>query len=293
MHLITFREAGVTRVGTLKEGVVADLRAQNPSLDIDMLTIIDRWTAIANEIKAASTSAPQIPVDKVELLAPIPRPRRNLFCVGKNYFEHAREFHKSGFDASAGNTEVCEVPIIFSKTSTTVVGPGADIPGFLDPTKSVDYEIELGVVIGKGGRGISRAAAFSHVFGYTIINDVTSRTLQQKHRQWFLGKNIDGFCPMGPSIVTADEVPDVSKLRLVTRINSEIRQDALVSDMIFDIPYLIETISSVTTLEPGDIIATGTPAGVGIGFKPPRFLVAGDEVSLMIEPIGILENRVV
>src|SRR5262249_16386019 len=233
-----------------------------------------------------------VPIDRVQLLAPIPRPRRNIFCVGKNYFEHAREFHRSGFDASAGNAEIPDVPIIFSKTPTTVIGPGVDIPGSLHPTNSVDYEIELAVVIGKSGRGISQKNAFAHVFGYTIINDVTSRTLQQKHRQWFIGKNIDGFCPMGPALVTADEVPDVSNLRLVARINGEVRQDAVVRDMIFDIPRLIETISALTTLEPGDIIATGTPAVVGIGFKSSKFLTAGDQLSLTIDSIGELRNRV-
>ena len=162
----------------------------------------------------------------------------------------------------------------------------------LDPTHSVDYEGELTVVIGKGGRGIKKADAFKHVYGYTIINDVTARTLQHAHKQWFLGKSIDSFCPMGPTIVTADEVPDVTKLHLVTKVNGEVRQDALGSDLIFDSPTLIETLSATMTLEPGDLIATGTCAGVGIGFNPPKYLQKGDVVAITIEPIGTLENPV-
>ena len=228
----------------------------------------------------------------MRLLAPIPRPAKNIFCVGKNYHEHAKEFHDSGFDASAGAAAIPDLPIIFTKAATTVIGPKAPIPGSSDPTQSVDYEGELTVVIGKGGRGIRKADAYAHVFGYTIINDVTARTLQHAHKQWFLGKNLDGFCPMGPCVVTADEVPDVGGLRLETRVNGEVRQSAAVSDLIFDIPTLIETISGVMTLEPGDLIATGTPVGVGIGFKPPKYLKAGDTVSITIEPIGTLTNPV-
>jgi 2-keto-4-pentenoate hydratase/2-oxohepta-3-ene-1,7-dioic acid hydratase in catechol pathway len=156
----------------------------------------------------------------------------------------------------------------------------------------VDYENELAVITGKGGRGISKARAYEHVYGYTIVNDVTARTLQQRHKQWFIGKSIDGFCPMGPVILTADEVPDVRTMRLRTRVNGELRQEASVADLIFDIPSLIETLSAGITLEPGDVIATGTPAGVGIGFKPPRYLKKGDQVSVEIDPIGELVNPV-
>jgi 2-keto-4-pentenoate hydratase/2-oxohepta-3-ene-1,7-dioic acid hydratase in catechol pathway len=185
------------------------------------------------------------------------------------------------------------VPVIFTKATTSVIGPHDPIPAHLDPTSSVDYEGELTVVIGKGGRGIRAQDAFEHVFGYTIINDVTARTLQHRHKQWFLGKSLDGFCPMGPAVVTRDEVPDVRALQLLTRVNGELRQDAPVADLIFDIPTLIATISLGTTLLPGDLIATGTAAGVGIGFDPPRYLKAGDEVAVTIEPIGTLTNPVV
>jgi len=291
MKLVTFRDASGERVGMLDGNTVLDL-ASTPGMPNGMLAIIAR---AAQEglgfIAKAGHTAPRLRRDNVVLLAPIPRPAKNIFCVGKNYHEHAMEFHASGFDATASGA-IPDAPIIFSKPPTTVIGPDAIIPAHLDPTASVDYENELAVVIGRGGRGIQRDDAMAHVFGYTIVNDVTSRTLQHQHKQWFLGKGIDGFCPMGPSILTSDEVPDVAALRLTTRVNGEIRQQALVRDLIFDIPFLIETISRSITLEPGDIIATGTPAGVGIGFSPPRFLAAGDVVSAAIEPIGELVNRV-
>ena len=183
-------------------------------------------------------------------------------------------------------------PVVFTKAPSSVIGPDAAILANLDPTNSVDYEGELAVVIGRGGRGISRAEAMNHVFGYTVINDVTARTLQHKHKQWFLGKSIDSFCPMGPTLVTADEIPDPARLTLETHVNGELRQKALVSDIIFNIPTLIETISRGITLIPGDIVATGTPEGVGIGFTPPKYLKAGDTVAVTIDPIGTLTNPV-
>jgi 2-keto-4-pentenoate hydratase/2-oxohepta-3-ene-1,7-dioic acid hydratase in catechol pathway len=187
---------------------------------------------------------------------------------------------------------VPDLPIVFTKAPSSVIGPGDAIPAWLDETNSVDYEGELTLVIGPGGRAISKAKALDHIFGYTIVNDVTARTLQSAHKQWFLGKSLDGFCPMGPSVVTADEIPDPTKLHLTTKVNGETRQDASVRDLIFDIPTLVETISKRITLEPGDLIATGTPAGVGIGFSPPKYLKKGDVVDVTIEPIGTLSNPV-
>jgi 2-keto-4-pentenoate hydratase/2-oxohepta-3-ene-1,7-dioic acid hydratase in catechol pathway len=290
MRLVTFEDRQGRRLGVLDGDAIADVTAATPTLPKHILDYCagDRL----KDLQQALERAPRLRRDDVKLLAPIPRPAKNIFCVGKNYHEHAREFHDSGFDASA-TTAIPDLPIIFTKAATTVIGPGDPIPGSSDSTNSVDYEGELTVVIGKSGRGIKNADAYGHVFGYTIINDVTSRTLQHAHKQWFLGKNLDGFCPMGPCIVTADEVPDVTKLRLETRVNGEIRQNAAVSDLIFDIPTLIETISAVMTLEAGDLIATGTPVGVGIGFKPPKFMKPGDTVAITIEPIGTLTNRVV
>ena len=274
MKLVTFSDAAGTRVGVLDAGWkwVTDLSVAAPSLPREMGAFIAAGEpAVEAARKASSSDRGQIALDRVRLLAPIPRPSKNILCVGKNYHEHAKEFHQSGFDASAGKDA---------------------IPSANDPTNSVDYEGELTVVIGAVARNVKKADAFRHVYGYTIINDATARTLQHRHKQWFLGKSLDGFCPMGPCIVTADEVPDVTKLQLQTRVNGELRQNAPVSDLIFDIPTLIEEISGLMTLEPGDLIATGTCAGVGIGFNPPKYLKRGDIVAVTIEPIGTLSNPV-
>ncbi len=295
MRLVTFANDGRTRIGVCPRGedVVIDLAEAASELPLDMTALVHLAPEVLDRVAEAVANAPsRVPLSDITVLAPFPRPARNIFCVGKNYHEHAWEFHASGFDATAGKVAIPDVPVIFTKTPSSVTGPDTTIPAHLDPTHSVDYEGELAVVIGPGGRGISKTGAMDHVFGYTIINDVTARDLQRRHKQWFLGKSIDGFCPMGPVLVTADEVRDVGALRLVTRINGEVRQDALVADLIFDIPTLIETISASITLEPGDIIATGTPAGVGIGFDPPRYLHPGDEVAITIEPIGELRNTV-
>jgi 2-keto-4-pentenoate hydratase/2-oxohepta-3-ene-1,7-dioic acid hydratase in catechol pathway len=242
--------------------------------------------------RAVKSGENRIPYDSVKIHAPFPRPAKNILCVGKNYHDHAKEFHNSGFDASAGKDAIPELPIMFTKWPNSVIANGEPIPSANDYTNSTDYEGELAVVIGEGGRNISKAKAYDHVYGYTIVNDATARTLQQSHKQWFLGKSLDGYCPMGPAIVTSDEIKDVEQLRLLTKVNGEVRQDAYVSQLIFDIPTLIETLSKVMTLEPGDIIATGTCAGVGIGFNPPKFLQPGDVVAITIEPIGTLENPV-
>ena len=292
MRLVTFEAGGSRRIGVMAtDQEILDVVAADPSLPTDMLALIAGWGTLSARLQDAMKQAPRLPVAELVLKAPLPRPPRNIFCVGKNYHEHAKEFANSGFDATAKEV-VPEAPVVFSKPPSAVIGPGEPIPSYLDPTSSVDYEGELAVVIGTGGRGIRRADALSHVFGYTIVNDVTARTLQQKHRQWILGKGIDGFCPMGPAILTADEVPDPTDLRVRTWINDEPRQDAPVADLIFDIPTLIETISAGISLEPGDIVATGTPAGVGIGFSPPKFLQPGDRVRVEISRIGVLENPV-
>jgi 2-keto-4-pentenoate hydratase/2-oxohepta-3-ene-1,7-dioic acid hydratase in catechol pathway len=291
MRIATFADDRGARIGVLEGEAVRDVTAADPLLPREMLALIAGGARLLRSVAEAADRAPLLPLGSVRLLAPIPRPPRNIFCVGKNYREHAKEFASSGFDATAKEV-VPEAPVVFSKPPTSVIGPGEAIPSFLDPTGSVDYEGELAVVIGTGGRGIAAADAMRHVFGYTIVNDVTSRTLQHRHRQWLLGKGIDGFCPMGPAILTADKVPDPGALRLSTWVNGALRQDARVSDLIFDIPTLIATISAGITLEPGDIIATGTPAGVGIGFTPPRYLAPGDVVRITVTGIGTLENPV-
>lgn len=278
-----------------EHNLVVDLSAAASGLPDSMLEFITQGTASLEEARNAFNSGNgRFALERIRLLAPIPRPARNVICIGKNYRAHVRELHGAGSASIAGSGEaIPEKPIYFTKATTSVIGPDEPIPAVLDPTASVDYEGELAVIIGQGGRGITYAEAMQHVYGYTILNDVTSRRLQRDHQQWFLGKSLDGFCPMGPAIVTADAIPDVSQLRVQTRVGAELRQDDVVASLIFDIPTLIETLSRTMTLEPGDIIATGTPAGVGMGFKPPRFLQKGDVVKITIEPIGTLENPVV
>ena len=227
------------------------------------------------------------------VLAPIPVPRRNVFCVGKNYHEHAKEFARSGFDTSAAKGEMApEFPVVFTKPPSTVVADGARVMSFAELTSQLDYEAELAVIIGRPGRAIAKGEALAHVWGYTIVNDITARDLQQRHRQWFIGKSMDTFCPMGPWAVTADEVGDPADLSVKCWVNGELRQDANTRDLIFDIPTIIATISAGITLQPGDVIATGTPAGVGIGFDPPRFLKPGDTVSISIDRLGTLTNTI-
>ncbi|HET7634358.1 MAG TPA: fumarylacetoacetate hydrolase family protein [Burkholderiales bacterium] len=293
MQLVTFSDAQGLRIGILdkKTASVIDLSRAAPALPRDMNELVALGSAGAEQLRTAAASDRRIPLASIKLHAPLPHPKRNIFAVGKNYRTHASEFENSGFDATGGQA-VPDLPIFFTKATSSVSGPGDAIPIDLDYTNSTDYEGELTVVIGEGGRGIRKADALKHVYGYTIINDATARTLQSAHKQWFLGKSLDGYCPMGPTLVTTDEIPDLGKLRLMTRVNGELRQDAMVSDLIFDVPTLIETLSSVMTLMPGDLIATGTTSGVGLGFKPPKFLKKGDVVAITIEPIGTLENPV-
>ena len=290
MRLVTFQKNDATRVGILEGGQVVDAvrEADQPT---DMVAFIAEGETALRAIQDVVGKAARFDVESVRILAPIPRPRRNIFCVGKNYAKHADEFYKSGFDSSS-KTEVPPAPIVFSKPDTSVVGPGDGVLGSIDPTNTVDYEGELTVVIGRGGRGIAAKDAWPHVYGYTIVNDVTSRELQGRHGQWLIGKGLDTFCPMGPCIVTADEIPAPGDLRLETRINGEVRQSASIGDLIFDIPTLIETLSQTMTLLPGDLIATGTCEGVGIGFDPPKYLAPGDHMAVRIEPIGTLENTI-
>jgi 2-keto-4-pentenoate hydratase/2-oxohepta-3-ene-1,7-dioic acid hydratase in catechol pathway len=288
MRLITFEHDGCTKAGLL-DGDNVIVCDDSDGADRAVLTgiiegTLGTWTALKE-------GRPHIPVSDVKLLAPIPRPLRDILCVGKNYKAHAAEFYGSGFDSSTSE-EVPTNPVIFTKSMTSVVGPRARVSATFDPTNSVDYEGELGVVIGKRARNVAKADAYAHVFGYVIINDVTSRELQKKHNQWVLGKGIDSFCPMGPWIASADEIDDIDSMQLETRINGELRQKAVVGDLVFDVPTLIETITATQTLLPGDIIATGTPAGVGIGFKPPKYLKSGDSMSVSITGLGILENPI-
>ncbi|HEX9900556.1 MAG TPA: fumarylacetoacetate hydrolase family protein [Candidatus Methylomirabilis sp.] len=220
--------------------------------------------------------------NRIRFLAPVPRPPRNIFCVGRNYAEHAKE----------RGADVPTVPVFFTKPPTAVTGHDALVTHW-PLTQNLDYEVELAVVIGRRGRDIPRAKAYDYVFGYTILNDITARDLQKKHTQWFKGKSLDSFAPMGPWIVPKSALKDPHSLRITLRVNGETRQSATTADMIFRIDELIEVLSAGMTLEPGDILATGTPSGVAAGSDPPRWLAVGDVVEAEVEGIGILRNWIV
>lgn len=287
MKVATFTIGGERRVGLVDSaaGTVAPFDFSVERARDGVLALIER-----NGAGLPMTLSP-IPLSQVELEAPIPSPRRNIFCVGKNYHEHAHEFAKSGFDSSAAAGAVPKDPIIFSKVPETVVPAGARIMMDRSVSASIDYEAELAVIIGKGGRAIAPGDAMDHVWGYTIVNDVTARDLQGKYSQWLIGKSQDTFCPMGPWAVTKDEF-DLTSAGIRCYVNDDLRQDSRIALLIFDIPTIIATLSRGITLKPGDIIATGTPAGVGIGFDPPRYLKGGDVVRIEIDGIGSLENPV-
>ena len=214
----------------------------------------------------------------------IPRPRRNLVCVGLNYAEHAAE--------SRVTEGLPEVPVFFAKPPSTVIGPEAAIPWHGHVSRRIDWEVELVVVIGRAGRDIPERAALEHVLGYTVGNDVTARDLQRRHQQWYKGKGLDGYCPLGPWIVTSDDMPDPQQAQLRLRVNGETKQDANTSDMIFGVARLIAALSLGMTLEAGDLLMTGTPSGVGFARKPPEYLQPGDIVEAEINGIGVLRNVV-
>lgn len=233
-----------------------------------------------------------VPLAVVTLAAPVGPLAKNVICVGKNYHDHAKEFARSGVDQSGDKQEVPEFPVVFTKATSSLADPMQPVPASADPSGTTDYEGELGVVIGRRCAKISPEEALDYVFGYTVVNDVTARAVQQRHKQWFLGKSLDAFCPVGPWLVTADEMGPLDGQLLTTVVNGELRQSAPLRDMIFDTQSIIATVSAYVTLEPGDLIATGTPAGVGIGFSPQRFLVPGDVVTVSIEGIGDLTNPI-
>jgi 2-keto-4-pentenoate hydratase/2-oxohepta-3-ene-1,7-dioic acid hydratase in catechol pathway len=225
-----------------------------------------------------------IPLHTIKLLSPIPRPTKNIFCIGKNYVEHAIEM--------GSEEDIPEHPMVFTKAPTTVIGHNQPVLAHSELTNQLDYEGELAIVIGKQGRAISREEAFDYVFGYTIVNDITARDIQAKHKQFFLGKSLDTTCPIGPWIVHHTAIENPNNLYLQTYVNDELRQNSNTKHLIFDIQELISVLSKGMTLEPGDIIATGTPAGVGKGFKPARYLRSGDTIKIEIEGIGALENTI-
>jgi 2-keto-4-pentenoate hydratase/2-oxohepta-3-ene-1,7-dioic acid hydratase in catechol pathway len=305
MRLITFDAGQGSRPGVhLDETSILDLDAalaQAPAIDQapfgSVHELIGRGAAALAAIQRllqmaarGELEAAEVATAKARLLAPIPRPAKNVFCVGRNYVEHIAE----GARAQRIALELPKYPVFFSKPPTAVIGPDEAIPVQPAVSTSIDYEVELAVVIGKRGSNIRPGDAFEHIFGYTIVNDVTARDLQRRHGGQFLkGKGLDGSCPTGPAIVTRDEIADPGQLGIRLWVNDELRQDGNTRDMIFPIAELIASLSEGLTLEPGDLLATGTPSGVGYAMNEPQFLKHGDVVRCEIEGIGRLVNPVV
>ncbi|SDB68772.1 fumarylacetoacetate hydrolase family protein [Belnapia rosea] len=290
-RLATFSDAKGPRLGAvLEDGRILDLAATG-GLPADMLSLIDAGPgalAAARALAAAPPAAGVLPAGSYTLLAPIPRPRRNVFCVGRNYMDHVAEGDRT---RGITQSELPKFPQFFTKAPETVIAPEAPIPPHTGVTEWLDYEVELACVIGREGTNISREDALSHVFGWTIGNDVTGRELQRRYGQWFKGKSLDRSCPLGPWIVPADEL-DALNTGIRCFVNGEKRQDSHTSKMIFDVREIIHQLSLGFTLRPGDVIMTGTPEGVGYAMQPPRTLKPGDVIRCEIDGIGTLTNTV-
>jgi 2-keto-4-pentenoate hydratase/2-oxohepta-3-ene-1,7-dioic acid hydratase in catechol pathway len=302
MRYLTFSSAGDPRprLGALRGDRILDVKAavargagaNAPATLLDLVQAgpnvwRDVATAIERSFAGGAGEAETMVAEQVHWHAPIPRPPRNVICLGLNYMSHVKETSKPLNRAVA----VPEVPIFFTKATTAVSGPFDPIPWDPTVTQQVDYEAELAVVIGRAGKNIPHTRARDLVFGYTIVNDVSARDLQYQHKQWFKGKSLDGFCPMGPVVVTADEFGDPHAKRISLRVNGETRQDATTADMIFKVDAILEHLTRGFTVEPGDLIATGTPEGVALGRTPPDYLQAGDIIETEIEGIGTMRNR--
>lgn len=279
-------------------GIVDDGEIIIPALDpgfacpASMQSLIDSGPAMLKTLSAWLVHAPascRRPMDTERLLAPIPVPRQNIICLGWNYAEHAIESSQ----ARKKNIDLPEHPIVFTKAVGSVTGPNADVPHDPDVTRELDWEVELAVVIGRKVKKASREDALGCVFGYTVVNDLSARDLQFRHKQYFIGKSLDGACPMGPVIVTADEIGDPQDLELKSWVNGKLKQDSNTRHQIFDCAEIIHRLSQGMTLFPGDIIATGTPEGVGFARQPPEFLSAGDVVECEVAGIGRLRNRII
>jgi 2-keto-4-pentenoate hydratase/2-oxohepta-3-ene-1,7-dioic acid hydratase in catechol pathway len=289
MRLVTFQtKAGSIHIGALRaddhEIVVLD------SVAPSMLALIDGGAeALAQAKSALAAAANVVARADVRLLSPIPRPKQNVMCLGMNYVAHAIE----SLRARGSEIKLPEFPVFFTKALNTVCGDGDSVP--LDPnvTSQLDYEVELAYVFGRSAKNVKKADALDYVFGYTILNDISARDLQNRHQQFFKGKSLDNSGPIGPCIVTADEIPDPATLAIKLRLNGELRQSSHTGDLIFDIPSSIEYLTLGTTIEAGQIVCTGTPAGVGMGLTPPAYMQAGDVVEAEIEKIGVLTNHIV
>lgn len=285
MKLLTYQYYNGDGVGILSP----DETQIYPVTDYRDMEELIAQSSPAQLMKLADAGAGAIPLDAVKLCAPIPHPRQDVICLGINYLAHAEEsarYKKEAFGGERPNA------IYFSKRVDEAVAHGGVIPSHADIVDSLDYEAELAVVIGKEAKKVSREDAFAHVFGYTILNDMSARNLQTAHKQWYFGKGLDGFTPMGPWIVTADEFDTPPALGIRSRVNGELRQDSNTNLLIFDIAHVISELSQGITLRPGTVIAMGTPAGVGMGFTPPRFLQPGDVVACEIDGIGVLRNTI-
>ena len=286
------RDGGRPRLGVQREDRVFLPARSDPALPDDMLTLIDGGEAALGALARALAKAPAAafaPLDRAALLAPIPRPRQNILCMGLNYADHVAEASA----ALGRGPELPKHPIVFTKAANSVNTPDGDIPHDPAVSDKLDWEAELGVVIGRRGRGIAAADAYAHVFGYTVINDVSARDLQRRHRQFFIGKSLSGFCPMGPCLVTRDEIEDPHALELWCRVNGVDKQRSSTRHQIFRIETQLEVLSRGMWLEPGDVLATGTPSGVGFARTPPEYLRPGDVVECGVERIGVLRNRIV
>jgi 2-keto-4-pentenoate hydratase/2-oxohepta-3-ene-1,7-dioic acid hydratase in catechol pathway len=285
MKLATYLLGSRVSIGAVDERGVIDLSAIAP----DMLSLIAAGSVGLDRARAVIASAVSaISIESVTFLAPIPRPHRNIMCLGLNYAEHARE----SAEARGRAYKQHQHPVFFTKATHTINRHEGAIPFDAAVSEQIDWEAELGVIIGRSGKNISIEEAHDHVFGYTCINDVSARDLQVNHSQFFKGKSLDGACPMGPWIVTADEIPDPHALHITCRVNGVTKQDSRTEHMIFRIPDILAILSRGMTLDAGDIIATGTPSGVGFARKPPEFLRPGDVVEVEIDKIGVLRNRV-
>ncbi|MDR3495199.1 MAG: fumarylacetoacetate hydrolase family protein [Ancalomicrobiaceae bacterium] len=297
MRLASYIHHGEASYGMVQGDEVLDLPAAAkasglvalPATLWSFIAAADTTRGIADVLAVDRPAAALRALADVRLIAPIPRPAKNIFCIGRNYVDHIKERQPD----QAAAVKLPQFPQIFTKAPTTVIGPDDTFPLDAALTAALDYEVELAVIIGLSGRNLSREAALAHVFGYTIGNDITARDVQKRHEQWFKGKSFDRSCPLGPWIITSDEVADYRALELSLSVNGEERQRARAEQMIFDLPEIIATLSAGMTLEAGDIILTGTPSGVGAGFTPPRFLVPGDVVTCAISGIGTLTTRIV
>jgi 2-keto-4-pentenoate hydratase/2-oxohepta-3-ene-1,7-dioic acid hydratase in catechol pathway len=283
VRLITYESGGATRVGAIEGGRVHPIDRYGG----DVIALIGNAERGMGAVHGALASADGIEaVESVRLLAPIPLPRRNVVCVGLNYAEHVAE------SKSVVGEDLPKAPVFFTKPPQTVIGPDAPIRWHPDVSTKVDWEAELAVIIGRECRDVPESDAMSVVFGYTVANDVTARDLQRRHQQWYKGKGLDGFCPLGPAIVTADEIANPQALDIACRVNGETMQSSNTRHMIFPIARLIAEWSAGMTLLPGDILLTGTPSGVGVGRNPPVYLKPGDVVECEVEGIGVLRNTV-